>query len=290
MKTLVERLAERRPLLLDGATGTELNRRGVATSLPLWSATALLTARDTLRQIHAEYIAAGAELITANTFRTHARNLAAGGLDSRAQELTCIAVEEAQAAAGSTVYIAGSMAPLEDCYSPHLVPPDRELVTEHRAMAENLTTAGVDCILVETMNTIRESRIATQAAAATGLPVLTSFVCGMDGQLLSGESIRAAAQSLLPCQPQAILINCGSAPSMLAPLKQLASSVESIPLGVYANIGSPDPDHGWRNTDAYLPKTYAQYAAMWLQSGATILGGCCGTTPAHIQQLAKALP
>ena len=106
-------------LILDGATGTELDRRGVDTSLPLWSARALLTAPDIVQQIHRDYLDAGADLITTNTFRTHRRTLTRAGVGERTRELTQLAVELARRAieeSGRTAYIAGSMSPLEDCY------------------------------------------------------------------------------------------------------------------------------------------------------------------------------
>ena len=183
--SFLKRLAVPRPILLDGATGTELNRRGVNTDLPLWSARALLEAPDVLRQIHADYVRAGAELLTADTFRTHRRSLARGGQADRAAELTRLAVSLAREAAalaapGRECFVAGSQAPLEDCYSPELVPPQADCEREHAELAGHLAAAGVDLILVETMNTIREAVAAVRAARATGLPVLASFVCRSD--------------------------------------------------------------------------------------------------------------
>src|SRR5258707_8830056 len=138
--TFLDRLGDPRPILLDGATGTELNRRGVSTDLPLWSAGALLDAPATLRQIHRDYLLAGAEIVTANTFRTHRRSLARGGYGDSAAELTRLAVELARAAVGEgalapPAYVAGSLAPLEDCYSPELVPPQAECEREHAELA-----------------------------------------------------------------------------------------------------------------------------------------------------------
>src|SRR5258708_40278927 len=116
-------LARARPILLDGAPGAELNRRGVSTELPLWSARALLAARAALSQIHADYVRAGAEMLTANTFRAHRRSLARGGQGERAAELTGLAGGLARAAvaeAARECFVAGSRAPLGDCYSPEL--------------------------------------------------------------------------------------------------------------------------------------------------------------------------
>ncbi|HJW84596.1 MAG TPA: homocysteine S-methyltransferase family protein, partial [Anaerolineae bacterium] len=182
-------LAARELLILDGATGTELARRGVDTGLPLWSANGLIRAPDVVRAIHADYVRAGANIITTNTFRTHRRNLAHAGLDHRARELTHLAVQIARDAIqlsnhppNQPLFVAGSMSPLEDCYSPDRVPPDDQLRAEHCEIAEHLAEAGCDLLLVETMNTIREATLAAEAAKSTGLPVCVSFVAGPGGR------------------------------------------------------------------------------------------------------------
>jgi homocysteine S-methyltransferase len=288
--TLVEHLQISRPLLLDGATGTELHRRGVDTSLPLWSAKALLDAPDVMREIHREYVAAGADILTANTFRTCRRTLAGAGLGDRAAELTALAVQIAREAAEGKAFVVGSQPPLEDCYSPELCPDDAALAEEHAEMAANLATAGVDAILAETHNTIREGVAATRAAIATGLPALVSFVCGNDARLLSGESLSDAVRAVVPFQPAAILVNCVPADGVVRLLQEIQRTAPGVPCGAYANIGRPDPVQGWVNTDAQSPECYAECAAQWLAAGATIIGGCCGTTPAHVRRMRELLP
>ena len=135
------------PLLLDGATGTELERRGVACDLPLWSARALTQAPDVLEAIHRDYVAAGVDALTANTFRTHARSLAAAGMEDRARQWTELAVQSARnAAVGSDreIFVLGSAAPLEDCYRPDLAPDADTCEREHAEMIGALVEAGVD--------------------------------------------------------------------------------------------------------------------------------------------------
>lgn len=289
----LKRLTQGRPLLLDGATGTELERRAVNINLPLWSARALLNAPEVLHQIHADYVRAGAEVITANTFRTHRRSLATAGLGHRAKELTLYAVEiarEVAALAGHRDlerFVAGSMGPLEDCYSPQLVPPQVECEREHAEIAQALLEAGADLILVETMNTIREARAATQAARATGLPVITSFVCRGDGKLFSGETVTEAVETIAPLGVVGLLINCTPSTIIDHPFKELRQAVQSlstpVPItGLYANIGRTTEIREWPVTEEVTPLEYAQLAAEWLKQGATLVGGCCGTTPAHI--------
>lgn len=280
-----QRLDDVRPMLIDGATGTELTRRGIATTLPLWSTGALLNAADVVSQIHADYVDAGAEIITANTFRTSARTLAHAGLSARDAELTRLAVRLARAAAGERAWVAGSQPPLEDCYEPELVPADDALQREHARVAENLVDAGVDLILVETHNTIREAVAATRAAVATGVPVLTSFVCGPEGRLLSGEALGEAARAVQSLGTRGVLVNCLPTEVVLGCLQELRSALGEFPIGGYGNIGYADPDVGWVNTDAQQSEVYADFVRDWLELGAKFVGGCCGTTPAHIAHL-----
>lgn len=288
------RLKQSKPVLLDGATGTELTRRGVDTGLPLWSANALLTeeGRQMLQQIHADYLAAGAEVITANTFRTHVRALAPSGNGRRAAELTRCAVELARAAIAETPgntprFVAGSISTLEDCYSPHLVPPEDECRAEHSERVHHLVECGVDLFLLETFNTIREAVIAAKLATLTGMPAIVSFVCDSSGRILSGETLTQAAGQLLPLGVVALGVNCGPTPSLAAPLAELrAVCGPDFPLIAYGNIGYPDEKIGWINTDAEDPVVYCQHAAGW---PVKIVGGCCGTTPAHIAKLKDVL-
>lgn len=273
-------------LLLDGATGTELNRRGVDTGLPLWSANALTydAGLNVLRQVHLDYLNAGADVLTTNTFRTHRRALA--GQRYAANELTRRAVataHEAVAQFGRHAQVAGSVAPLEDCYRSDLVPTDDECCAEHSERIEHLVEAGVDLLLIETMNSIREAVIAAKLATVTGRPTWVSFACGREGRILSGESVADAAGMLLPLGVKALGVNCGPAHMLAKPLAELrAICGPDFPLVAYGNIGYADEAQGWVNTDAVNPESYLKCAQTW---PAQIVGGCCGTTPEHIRQL-----
>ena len=292
--TFLTALSQPRKLILDGATGTELNRRGVYTGLPLWSANALMNDRDSkiLQQIHEDYLRAGADIVTTNTFRTHRRALAPSGNADRALELTRRAVDIARAAiasfkSDSPKFIAGSISTLEDCYRPDLVPSDDELRVEHSERIRHIVECGVDFILVETINTIREAVIITELAIATGMPVVVSFVCDREGKILSGETLTEAASQLLPLGISAIGVNCGPTPNLAKPLAELQSACgKDFPLIAYGNIGYADEEVGWVNTDSENPNAYCEHASHW---PAKIIGGCCGTTPEHITQLKSVL-
>ncbi len=287
-------LSQSQKLILDGATGTELNRRGVDTGLPLWSANALMNDRDAkiLQQIHEDYLRAGADIITTNTFRTHRRALAPSGNADRALELTRRAVDIARAAIANVPsdkprFVAGSISTLEDCYRPDLVPADDELRAEHSERVHHLVECGVDLILIETINTIREAVIIAKLATITGTPVIVSFVCDRDGKLLSGETLTDAAAQLLPLGICGIGVNCGPTPNLAKPLVELqAACGKDFPLIAYGNIGYADDEVGWINTDSENPKAYCEHASHW---PVKIVGGCCGTSPEHITELKSAM-
>jgi len=212
----------------------------------------------------------------------------------RARELTFEAVALARGAilrSGTRAHIriAGSIAPVEDCYSPELVPDDAAIRREHQILAGNLADAGVDLMLCETHNTVREAVAAAQAAQATGLPLWVSFTLGADHALLSGEALHDAAQAVLPYKPEAILVNCIPVAHVSGALRLLGQGVPpGMTIGAYGNVGHVDPTVGWTLTDAVTPHAYAEASREWRQLGATIIGGCCGTMPAHIQAVATA--
>jgi len=289
VERLRRRLADGPPLVLDSAMGTELERRGVASGLPLWSARALLEAPEEVFAIHYKNVVAGADVLTADTFRTHRRTLAKEGLGGQAVELTRAAVSLARRAATESTIVVGSLSPLEDCYRPDLVPPDRELDSEHQEQARTLLDAGVDAILIETMNAVRELAAAVRAAKATGLPVIASMITDGHGRLLSGEPIESALVALRGDRPDAFSINCVPARRLGADLRRLASAASPSPLAAYGNLGPPSDPEGLHFTEAIDPAEFARLALDWLEIGARMVGGCCGTTAAHTEAIASRL-
>lgn len=291
---LADLLVRRIPAILDGAMGTELQRRGVETGLPLWSAKALVMRPEMVQKIHEDYIAAGADIITTNTFRTTRRTFQHVGIPDNSAELTRRAVNLARRAQETSgrheVLIAGSIAPLEDCYRPDLVPPDDQLRREHAELAGRLAAAGIDLILVETMNTVREAYAACEAATATGKEVIVSFICDREGNLYGGESLAYGIRAIAALAPAAFSINCVS-PRFLRPAITIARATTTLPLAVYGNVGIPENQRrGWEFTQDIGPAEYASYAGDWYDSGVAIIGGCCGTTPEYISALSRTLP
>ena len=288
---LRRRLAgEEGPLLLDGATGTELERAGLATGLPLWSTHALIEAPESVGAVHAAHLAAGAEIVTADNFRTQRRTLALAGLGDRDASLTRLAVSLARLAVDGRMHddarpawVAGSLPPLEDCYRPDRVPDDAALALEHGRQAELLGEAGVDLILVETMNCRREALAAAGAAARTGLPFVVSFVAWDGPRLLSGEPLAEAARAAMDAGAAAVGVNCLPTGNLEA--CRLALAATGAPLLVSPNLGEPDPETGFARDADQPPARFVEALEPWLDQAPRVVGGCCGTTPAHIRAL-----
>ena len=273
--------------------GTELEQRGVRCELPLWSAAALLEAPETVLEIHRENVRAGADVLSTNTFRTHRRSLEKKGLGNVALELTRKAValaREATEGARRPVFVMGSLSPLEDCYRPDLVPGPQVLQDEHLDQARALASAGVDGLLVETHNDLRELCAAVRAAKATGLPVVASMITDGEGSLLSGDPIPEVVRALRASPPDALSINCVPARRLWEDLERLAAAAPpNTPLGAYGNLGPPADPEKLHFLTQIGPEEYSQLAEKWIALGARIVGGCCGTTPAHTAALRKFL-
>lgn len=275
--------------LLDGAVGTELTRRGFDTTLPLWSARPLAEHPEAVAAIHAEHVAAGCDVLTACTFRTHERSLAAAGWGGRGDQLNALAVRlarEAAARAGRRTLVAGSIAPLEDCYRPERVPDEGALEREHARQARSLALAGAELLLVETMNCRREAEAAARAAVATGLATWVSFVTNGSGLLLSGEPLDEAARAVEAAGAAAVLVNCIPLDRARDEVARLRAAVE-VPVGAYPNVGH-DPS-GFRPELMVEPAELAAALLACRDAGAGILGGCCGSEPRHLRGLALAL-
>jgi S-methylmethionine-dependent homocysteine/selenocysteine methylase len=284
------------PIIIDGGTATELERAGVPVEAPLWSAAALLAEepRRVLRSIHASFLGAGAHVVTANTFRCNARAAQAAGLDrAGAAWLVHAAIGVATAArmdAGTPAAIAGSMAPIEDCYRPDLVPPEDQLRAEHGWLARELVRSGVDLVLIETMNSRREASIALEAALAAGGRAWVSFVCGADARLLSGEPLAQTAGALAAEGAEVVLVNCSGLAETEACLRELRDAYDAR-IGGYPNLEDRSgPDLRRPLPVAVSPEDFADTLERWHEElDLAVVGGCCGATPAHVAALAARL-
>lgn len=282
-----QHLLTQRPALLDGATGTELERRGYHGRLPLWSAGALVTDAELVTAVHRDYAQAGVDIIVANTFRTNPRTLERSGNAALGPALAQLAVALARQACegvGCRAFVAASVAPVEDCYQPERTPPARRLRREHSRFLDWLLTAQPDLLWIETVGTVREAAVLAELAAQRDVPAAFSFVTNEAGDMLSGEPLADAVAAVTPAAPLALGLNCIPPRGITALLPRLRD-LTNCPLAVYAHIGHHRPLPGWSYAQALTPAEYRACAEQWLAAGARIVGGCCGTTPAHIQAL-----
>lgn len=261
--------------------GTELAARGVATPLPTWSAGAIEGAPDAVVAIHRDYAAAGASVHTTNTFRTRAHDVG-----ERWRELTLTAVALARRGAGAG-RVAGSVAPLADCYRPDLSPGEGAF-DAHATMAEVLLEGGVDLILCETFPEPAEAVAAVRASVAVGSPeVWGSLTAGPEADLLTPLELARGAERMAAAGAAVVLVNCVPAPVTASYLRELAAV--GAPFGAYANAGSADDAIGWTSDVGFGADRYAALAREWAELGATVFGGCCGTGPAHLAALVTRL-
>ncbi len=281
--------------ILDGAMGTELRARGVKVpdyKASIWSALALIEAPDAIRQLHGDYIAAGADVITANNYAVTPKLLARQGLESRVEELTlsaCKLATEARQISGKNIKIAGSLPPLDTSYRADLVGPYEDNLNVYRKLAE-IMAPHVDILLCETMTTSEEARAAATAGAETGKDVWVSWTLASKGGVLrGGESIDAAVGALEGLPIKAVLFNCSATDPVTKVLPRLIVKT-TCPGGAYCNpvMLEPDGDEPEHVPEKRLSaKAYARVVSGWLDLGATIVGGCCDTSPDYISEICK---
>ncbi|MBT8061429.1 MAG: homocysteine S-methyltransferase family protein [Gammaproteobacteria bacterium] len=289
-------------ILLDGSMGQELIRRGVSGHDLLWSAGALLESPETVREIHADYIEAGADIITTNTYAATRPVLGKAGLEGRFVELNHLACQlalEARDRCGLPVMIAGSLPPYQESYRPDLVGRFDEIEPLYREQAE-LQSPYVDLFLCETMSTASEARAAASGAASSGKPVWVSWTLQDQPQedgsvrLRSGETLAEGLAALVGLDVAAVLVNC-SPPEVIDLAMPALKGLTDLPFGAYGNAFMPIPPLWEHHVDADLPpprtdldpETYAMHARCWLEAGAAIVGGCCEVGPAHIRELKR---
>jgi S-methylmethionine-dependent homocysteine/selenocysteine methylase len=217
-------------------------------------------------------------------------------LRGEAERLTRLSVEIARRAIARSglnhILIAGSDAPVEDCYAPELVPTDDELRIEHEEHIRWLVEAGCDFVLIETMNTLREALAACQAASMLASPFMVSVVTHNDGErILSGEPLHEAIEQLHRLGPLAILANCSSPRSVLRSVEIMNDMHSRLNaswrFGGYANSGEPDPVVGWSAVQTVPVDAFTSAAQRMIEQGATVIGSCCGTTPEYTKELRR---
>jgi len=285
-------LSEGRPLLADGATGTNLFITGLASgeSPELWNA----IHPDRIQALHRAFVEAGADIVLTNSFGANRRRLALHGLDRRVGELNRLAAEIARDVAhgaGRRVAVAGSVGPTGDLLAPLGPLSEPEAVDVFIEQIAALRDGGADVAWIETMSAPDEIRAAALAAAKVGMPftITASFDtvgCTMTG--LAPTALCAVVGNLDP-KPLAYGANCGvGASDLLVAILAMAAASPNATLIAKANAGMPEL-RGAEFHYSASPGLMERYASLAVDSGARIVGGCCGNTPAHVAAMRRGL-
>jgi len=274
-----------RPLILDGAMGSLLQQKGFETDDILWATKININAPEAVIGIHKEYIEAGADIITTNTFRTNPYSLEQAGINNYS-EYVKNAVNLAKKAAGnSPVFIAGSNAPAEDCYQKERKIRKSKLEVNHRNHIDLLIDSGVDFILNETQSHFDEIQIICEHCSKNDIPYVLSLYLDENLHLLSGEDFETVVQFIREHNPLAIGINCIS----IEQFNRIINSIDHTKnWGFYLNCGAGNP------TDKIItcgvsPEKYSEIVKDSLKWNPSFIGSCCGSSPEHVKAIKRVL-
>ena len=276
-----------RLVFLDGGMGTQLQERGLkpGETPELWN----LSRPDDIRAVHSAYLAAGADIVYANTFGANAAKYHADAPLADVVSAGVALAREAVQSAGGKRFVALDVGPTGRLLKPA---GDFEFDAAYDAFAEEVrfgAKAGADLVVVETMGDAYELKAAVLAAKEnSSLPVLATVALGEDGKLLTGADVECVAAILEGLHVDALGLNCGFGPDKMLPFVKRLAAVTSLPIAVKPNAGLPKVEGG-KTIFTVGPDEFASDVIELVKAGASIVGGCCGTTPAHIGKVVESL-
>lgn len=275
------------PFFLDGATGTELQKRGYQgdVSAEQW----VLEHPEAILEIQRAYVAAGSQVVYAPTFGANRQKLEEHGIFNRVEEYNTGLVALSKQAADGRAWVAGDISPTGRFLAPLGDASFEELVDIYTEQAAALEKAGVDLFAVETMMTLSDARAAVLAIRSVSeKPIFVTFTCDESGRTLSGTDVTAALVVLQGMGVSAFGLNCSTGPDkMLVQLRRLRDYAR-VPLIAKPNAGMPAVVNGTTVYDC-TPEEFVAYADEMVQAGVGIFGGCCGTTDEYIAALVRTL-
>ena len=274
-------------LISDGAMGTNLQERGLPHGVAAESW--LFDQPEQVIALHHDFVQAGSDIILTNTFGGGPLRLKEAGLEGTVREVNHLAVELARKAAGDRpVLVGGSMGPIGKLVKPY-GPLEPEEVSEHYAQQANaLTGAGVDLLALETQFDLTEASLGVKAIrSVSSLPLVCSFSYDRGTRSMMGVNASQMAAAFADMGVDILGINCGkSLEDNLQALKEL-KTVTSLPIWFKPNAGLPELDKDYLTVYQLKPEEMGVLAPSWIAAGAQIIGGCCGTTPAHLAEIAR---
>ena len=287
-ETLRQRLSGKGVLVADGAMGTMLQAAGLpeGTAPESWN----LTHPEKILDLHRAYLEAGSQIILTNSFGGSRFRLGKKGLQDKVHEVNRAAAALAKEAAGQEAFVAGSMGPTGELMKPLGALSYVVALEAFAEQAKALAEGGADAILVETMSDLNEAKAAIVGAKqATDLPILCTLSFDTQRHTMMGVSPRRAVKELWPLGLVAIGGNCGQTlDDMEEVVRQMRAAVPEATLMAKPNAGLPRMVDDQAVYDV-TPQVMAEYALRYAELGAKIVGGCCGSTPAHIKAMADAL-
>lgn len=287
-KTFLERLQAGDILVSDGATGTNLQKRGLPRGVTAeqW----VLEEPHQIEQLYRDFIEAGSDLILTCTFGGSPVRLAHTGMTGKAREVNLQAARLArQAAAGTDVLIAGSMGPTGEMLKPLGLLGIDEALNSFAKQAKALEEGGVDLLVIETQFDINEATTAIQGAQSVSkLPIVCSFSYDRGTRTMMGVKPAQMAKHIGALGVDALGINCGrSLEENLQALKELRQAID-LPIWFKPNAGLPVMDTAGNPTYTVTPEMMGAQVDQWVAAGARVVGGCCGNSPEHVHQIALA--
>jgi methionine synthase / methylenetetrahydrofolate reductase(NADPH) len=289
MSSLLDRLIDPdRVVLFDGAMGTMLYARGVYINQCYDELN--VRSPDLVREVHAEYARAGAEVLETNTFGANRMKLEQYGLADRVRELNRAGAQLARAAGGDRVLIAGAVGPLGVRLEPLGPTSHEEARAAFREQIEALVEGGADIILLETFSDLHEIEQALRAARDVDRdrPVIAQMTIGIDCRTPYGATVEDVARALDAAGADVIGLNCSVGPQAILDAIEKMAQVTRRKLSAQPNAGMPR-DIGGRSMYMASPEYMASYARHLIHAGARVIGGCCGTTPEHIAAIAEGI-
>ncbi len=287
MQTFKDLLESDRAYIFDGAMGTMLYSKGIYINRSYDELN--LVAADLVREVHAEYVRAGADIIETNTFGANANKLQPYGLEGSLHEINVKAARIAREAAGDRALVAGAVGPLGiriEPYGPTSFDEAKEMFT---AQISALLEGGVDLFIVETFSDLSELQQAIKAVRELcDLPIVAQVTIQMDGNMLFGATPEVFTRKLADWGADVIGLNCGVGPAIVLTAIEKMRALTDRKLSAQPNAGLPR-DVGGRQIYMCSPEYMAEYSRRIIQAGASFVGGCCGSTPAHIKMIADAI-
>jgi homocysteine S-methyltransferase len=288
MKGFRERLQNNEVVVFDGGVGTYLYEKGIYINTCFDELN--ITNPDIVSEVHRDYVAAGADVIETNTFGANRFKLAPHGLEPKVFEINLKGAQLAKAAAGGEVLVAGSVGPLGVQIEPLGKLSYDEARDAFKEQVRGLLEGGVDLIVLETFALIAELDQAIRAVKELDreIPIMAQVTINDDGNLLSGSTLESFVKGVENTGVDTLGLNCSVGPRAMLDALETLKTLTAMPLSVQPNAGLPQ-SIGGRNIYMTSPEYMAEYAKRFIQTGATIVGGCCGTNPDHIRAIRRAV-